>query len=176
MSERSQLTTFNAVLLTQSTRPARTIRRICSTASASARTRVCPLIIREAAETTRIEVDSQLSSFYSSHRPSNSGSEMPARPEVSRNPDPDRRHDAEQLLAFVNEVVVPKNADADRARQIAQLGFGAFDSLHLASAERGCADVFLTTDDALLRRARRNVGLLHVRVENPVSWYEEVRL
>lgn len=96
--------------------------------------------------------------------------------EVSRNPDPDRRHDAEQLLAFVNEVVVPKNADADRARQIAQLGFSAFDSLHLASAERGRADVFLTTDDALLRRARRNAGLLHVRVENPVSWYEEMRL
>jgi predicted nucleic acid-binding protein len=96
--------------------------------------------------------------------------------EVGRNPDPDRRHDAEQLLAFVNEVVVAKNADADRARQIAQLGFSAFDSLHLACAERGGADVFLTTDDALLRRARRNAGLLHVRVENPVSWYEEMQL
>ena len=95
--------------------------------------------------------------------------------EVSRNPDPDRRHDAEALLSFASEIVVPKRAEADRARYIEELGFSAFDALHLASAERGGADVFLTTDDDLLRRARRSLGLLHVRVENPVSWYQAVR-
>jgi hypothetical protein len=35
-------------------------------------------------------------------------------------------------------------------------------------------DVFLTTDDGLLRRARRNARELGIRVENPVSWYQEV--
>jgi len=95
--------------------------------------------------------------------------------EVSRNPDPDRRHDAEALLSFASEIVVPKRAEADRARYIEELGFSPFDALHLASAERGGADVFLTTDDDLLRRARRSLGLLHVRVENPVSWYQAVR-
>jgi predicted nucleic acid-binding protein len=95
--------------------------------------------------------------------------------EVSRNPDPDRRHDAEELLSFANEVVVPQNSEADRAKRIEELGFSPFDALHLASAERGGADVFLTTDDDLLRRARRSLGLLHIRVENPVLWYEEVQ-
>ena len=95
--------------------------------------------------------------------------------EVSRNPDPDRRRDAEALLSFANEVVVPKRAEAGRARQIEGLGFSPFDALHLASAERGGADVFLTTDDDLLRCARRSSGLLRVRVANPVSWYEEVK-
>ena len=95
--------------------------------------------------------------------------------EVSRNPDPDRRRDAEALLSFTNEIVVPKNAEADRARQIEELGFSSFDALHLASAERAGVDVFLTTDDDLLRRARRNLGLLHVRVQNPVLWYEEAQ-
>jgi hypothetical protein len=56
------------------------------------------------------------------------------------------------------------------------LGFGTFDALHLASAEQGQADVFLTTDDVLLRRAGRCRNELHVRVQNPVSWHREVAL
>ena len=95
--------------------------------------------------------------------------------EVSRDPDPVRRRDTEALLSFANEIVVPKSAEADRARRIEELGFSPFDALHLASAERGGADVFLTTDDDRLRRARRSLGLLHIRVENPVSWYGEVQ-
>jgi len=95
--------------------------------------------------------------------------------EVSRNPDPDRRRDAEALLSFANEIVVPKAAEADRARPLEEQGFTPFDALHLASAEQGGADVFLTTDDDLVRRARRSPGPLHTRVENPVSWYLEVQ-
>jgi len=81
--------------------------------------------------------------------------------ELSRNPDLERRRDAEVLLLFAEEVVVPGSAEADRARQLEEHGFGPFDALHLASAEKGCVDAFLTTDDDLLRCARRNPGLLH---------------
>ncbi len=73
--------------------------------------------------------------------------------EVSRNPDPGRRRDAEALLSFANEIVVPKAAEANRARHIGELGFGSFDALHLAVAEQATVDVFLTTDDGILRRA-----------------------
>jgi predicted nucleic acid-binding protein len=95
--------------------------------------------------------------------------------EVSRNPDPDRRLETQALLLFADELFVPDIATASRALQIEELGFSAFDALHLASAERATADVFLTTDDMLLRRARRFGKLLHARVENPISWYQEVR-
>ena len=95
--------------------------------------------------------------------------------EVGRNPDPERRREAEALLFFANEVVVPNQEVADRAREIKKRGFGTFDALHLASAERAGVEVFLTTDDVLLRRASRNVVCLHLRVENPVLWYQEVR-
>jgi predicted nucleic acid-binding protein len=95
--------------------------------------------------------------------------------EVNRNPDSDRRRDAQALLSFANEVLVPVAATADRAAQIEQLGFGAFDALHLAAAEQGGVEVLLTTDDGLLRCARRSSSPLHLRVENPVSWYQEVR-
>ncbi len=95
--------------------------------------------------------------------------------EISRNPDSDRRREAEALLSFASEVFVPEMADSNRAQQIEELGFTAFDALHLASAEGAGADVFLTTDDVLLRRARRHIEALHIRVENPISWYQEVR-
>lgn len=54
------------------------------------------------------------------------------------------------------------------------LVFDAFDALHLACAERGAVDLFLTTDDRLLSRARRHKAALRVRVENPLSWYKEL--
>ena len=96
--------------------------------------------------------------------------------EISRNPDAERRQDVAALLTFSNEVVVPRSRSAERAAFLRKLGFGAFDALHLASAEQGQADVFLTTDDGLLRRAARYSDELRIRVQNPVSWYEEVVL
>ena len=92
--------------------------------------------------------------------------------EIGRNPDADRRHGVAALLAFSNEVVVPQSAD--RAAFLQTLGFGAFDALHLASAEQGRVDVFLRTDDGLLRRAERYRNELRVRVQNPLSWYREL--
>jgi len=85
----------------------------------------------------------------------------------------ERRHAVLGLLAFADELVVPQPRDAARAEAIERLGFSEFDALHLACAEQGSADVFLTTDDTLLRRARRHAQKLRVRVENPVSWYKE---
>ena len=96
--------------------------------------------------------------------------------EISRNPDADGRHDVAGLLAFSNEVVVPRSRSAERAAFFQKLGFSAFDALHLATAEQGQADVFLTTDDGLLRRAARYSNELRIRVQNPVSWYQEVVL
>jgi hypothetical protein len=93
--------------------------------------------------------------------------------EISRNPDWERRHDVLALLAFADEVVVPLPNDANRAESLERLGFGEFDALRLTCAEQGAVDVFLTTDDGLLRRARRHAETLRIRVENPVSWYQE---
>ena len=93
--------------------------------------------------------------------------------EISRNPDENRRHDVTALLAFADEVVAAPGTAAERGAYLTKIGFGAFDALHLACAELGRADVFLTTDDDLLRRAGRFENELRVRVQNPVSWYQE---
>ncbi len=96
--------------------------------------------------------------------------------EINRNPDVDRRHDVAALLALANEVVVPQSRSAERATFLQKLGFDPFDALHLACAEEGQADVFLTTDDDLIRRAGRRINEIRTRVMNPVSWYQEVVL
>jgi len=94
--------------------------------------------------------------------------------EISRNPDQERRNDVNSLLVLASEVVRPKTEDADRAAELQKLGISSFDALHLACAERGEVDVFLTTDDGLLSRARRPGTALRVRAENPLSWYQEL--
>jgi len=40
-----------------------------------------------------------------------------------------------------------------RAKELNEMGFKSFDALHIACAERGRADVLLTTDDHLLKKA-----------------------
>ena len=57
-----------------------------------------------------------------------------------------------------------------RATVLHKLGFKQLDALHLASAEAIKADVFLTTDDQILRRADQNSALLSIAALNPVQF------
>ena len=49
-----------------------------------------------------------------------------------------------------------------------------YDALHLACAEQATVDIFLTTDDRVLRIATRYTAQLKVRVANPLDWLLEV--
>lgn len=60
-----------------------------------------------------------------------------------------------------------------RASQLHAEGIDIFDSLHIASAEELGADVILTTDDRLQKKAK-TISHLKVKVENPVIWLMEV--
>ncbi|MGL5079440.1 MAG: hypothetical protein ACRDBG_26880 [Waterburya sp.] len=48
--------------------------------------------------------------------------------------------------------------------------FKYHDALHLAFAEAGGADVFLTTDDRLLKKAKQSPNLFQIEIENPTIW------
>jgi predicted nucleic acid-binding protein len=61
-----------------------------------------------------------------------------------------------------------------RAMELVQLEFKAYDSLHIACAEMGNAEM-LTTDDRLIRKAAMHSSVLQVRVQNPVLWLLEVK-
>lgn len=93
--------------------------------------------------------------------------------EVGRNPDAERRELIGELLTLATDRVVLAAADRSRARALEAAGLGAFDALHLRAAERGRADVLLTTDDRFIRRAARLDPGSPVRVLNPVTWLSE---
>jgi hypothetical protein len=61
-----------------------------------------------------------------------------------------------------------------RGEALERMGFQHFDALHIACAEQA-ADVFLTTDDRLLRRAARLSAQMGITVSNPAKWLKEAK-
>jgi len=94
--------------------------------------------------------------------------------EINRTPDPERRRRMRLLASHAHSSIVIGQPEVERAKQFEAWGISAFDALHLACAESGKADVFLTTDDKLLRRSTAHTKQLRIRVENPLTWLREV--
>jgi len=63
-----------------------------------------------------------------------------------------------------------------KASKFKQLGFTTYDALHLVFAIEANVDTFLSTDDKLLRRARRYSEEIPISVANPLSWLQKVTL
>jgi predicted nucleic acid-binding protein len=93
--------------------------------------------------------------------------------EIQQTPDPVKRARISRLAAMAQHSVLVEDKMVERAVELQALGFKAFDALHLACAESGGADVFLATDDRLLRQASRIADRLLIRVENPLIWLRE---
>jgi hypothetical protein len=101
------------------------------------------------------------------------GSELLA-VEIEQTPDLERQRRVLLLVRHVDELVTITEKERQRANKLQGLGFRGFDALHLACAESGRADVFLTTDDKVLRRGKRLAAELTVRVANPLAWFQEM--
>ena len=87
--------------------------------------------------------------------------------ENERNPREDRRLATRLWLNAAVPSVTASAAAAVRARELAALGFGPLDALHLAFAEQSAARWFVTTDDRLLKRAVTERSRLRVEVLRP---------
>jgi predicted nucleic acid-binding protein len=90
--------------------------------------------------------------------------------EIAEIPDDDRRQRVELLAAIAGTVIRVDQATTRRAMELGAMGFHAVDALHLACAEKGKADVLLTTDDRVLQKASRHRSLMTTTVANPVHW------
>ena len=82
----------------------------------------------------------------------------------------DRRRRLLNLNEEADESLIVTDSDFERAQELTRLGFDDMDSLHLACAEHGNVDIFLTTDDKLMRTASRLADQLNVLVDNPLNW------
>lgn len=95
--------------------------------------------------------------------------------EINQNPDLDQRVSLTTLLQLRHQIVFVGGEEILRGEELEGLGFKELDALHIACAESGNADILLTTDDRMLRRAKRYRAQLRVRVENPYRWLQEIR-
>jgi len=93
--------------------------------------------------------------------------------EAMLNSDVERRFRVLRLMVAVQEHVAVESLDHKRAGRLVKLGFKAMDALHVACAERARVDVFLTTDDRLIKTAARQAEVLRMPVANPLKWLEE---
>ena len=94
--------------------------------------------------------------------------------EVEQIRDSDQRLQIKDLMINVHQTVSIGTSEILRGKQLGTLGFKEEDALHLACAESGSVDVFLTTDDKLLGKAKLDSSQLHVHVENPYTWLQEI--
>ena len=97
-----------------------------------------------------------------------------ARREIEQIPDARRRGRVRLLLQAATLTIKMGEPEVTRGKALNAMGFGSADALHLACAEAGGVDIFLTTDDKLLRLAARRSSDLRVRVANPLSWLSEI--
>jgi hypothetical protein len=90
--------------------------------------------------------------------------------EILKTPNVQRREQVILALSIAQVQVTLDDTIKRRATDLVSFGFKPFDAVHIASAEMGQADVMLTTDDRLLRRATRYQDRLNISIENPAIW------
>ena len=95
--------------------------------------------------------------------------------EVNRNPNLTQRNDINDLIECASHLVKADKAMEARGKQLGLLGFKTYDALHIACAESAEVDIFLTTDERMLRKAKSVDSQLHVRIENPYAWLKEIQ-
>ena len=92
--------------------------------------------------------------------------------EVDQNSNLGVRFQIKSWMTLAHQTVSVGANESKRGVQLEALGFKRRDALHLACAESAGADIILTTDDKLLRRAKRFQLQLHTQVENPYIWLQ----
>ena len=90
--------------------------------------------------------------------------------ELDQTRDRERLNNIKSILTIAKIKVIHSQLLEQRSREFQQLGFSGFDATHIASAERSRADIFLSTDDRLVRKAQRYAQDIQVAVANPVQW------
>jgi predicted nucleic acid-binding protein len=94
--------------------------------------------------------------------------------EIEQTPDIGKRSRLQVVAGYIQNMVGIDVQELERANELQELGFQSYDALHVACAESAKTDIFLTTDDRLLKLAKRMSKKLHIMVANPLVWLEEM--
>lgn len=87
---------------------------------------------------------------------------------------PDKRRRVKQSLSLAKEYVRLSDFLIERANEIINLGFRDMDALHIAMAEGGKANYFVTCDDDIINVAKKIQEKLKIKVCSLLEFLEEV--
>jgi len=90
--------------------------------------------------------------------------------EISKIPNLERKEKVFSLISKAQIYIEFNQKILDRAKEIQKLGIKSYDALHVACAEEAESDIFLTTDDKLLKKLKKNELKIKVKVNNPLNW------
>ncbi|MDB9538047.1 PIN domain-containing protein [Dolichospermum planctonicum CS-1226] len=90
--------------------------------------------------------------------------------ELAKNSDLFKKEQLEAILSIATNYLQTNDIIESLASDLVKLGFKLYDALHLAFSQTYNLDIFLTTDDRLLRKAKKYPDLITIKVENPVVW------
>lgn len=94
--------------------------------------------------------------------------------EIENTPDTYKQKLVREMIKSVSSEYIKYSPKIiERAKELLNFGFKKMDSLHIACAEAANVDVFLSTDDKLLKLAERNSLELLVSVDNPLIWLKK---
>ena len=95
--------------------------------------------------------------------------------EINRNPNLTQRQDINRLIDLAHYFIRADSTIRARSKELELLGFKTYDALHIACAESAESDVLLTTDERMLRNAKRVASKLRVRVEIRILGYKRFK-
>ncbi len=90
--------------------------------------------------------------------------------EIMETPNVQKRERLTLLSKLANHEIAYGRNEEHRAIELETLGFHSFDAMHLACAESANVDIFLTTDDRLLRKASHLKKQLKIKAVNPINF------
>lgn len=94
--------------------------------------------------------------------------------EVNQIPNSDRKHRILKLCDKASDVVTLNDNIYALAEKLKELGFKSYDALHLCCAKTAGAEVFLSTDDKLIKKYQKSDDVLNMTVDNPLNWLQKI--
>lgn len=93
--------------------------------------------------------------------------------ENSLSPFMERKERVSDYIAIASRTIKMSDAIRKRAIVFEQAGFDSLDAMHLACAEFGGAEYFITCDDTIIKKARKDRKLVLLSVCSPLEFLIE---
>ncbi|MFZ6016991.1 MAG: PIN domain-containing protein [Nitrospirota bacterium] len=90
--------------------------------------------------------------------------------ENSQNPFAERKERISNYLAIASKVIRLDESIKKKAISLESLGIEPIDALHLAYADAGGAEYFLTCDDSIIKKAKKLKNMIKIDVCSPLEF------